>query len=205
MIQEVELPADDVTDTVEGELEETEQYKPLPALRAMMQQLAIEASLDANDVATDFVMELMESILNAESAEDIFAAQKSGMMSGKDFAGRPFYLTSDNIQVRRTAFTETKGVPFYFMLKVTEIATGDEIVVNCGGQTFLAAMQGLRNIDYFDATEEFPLGRSIVLVSHSSPAGAYLTLAPYRIPTPAVPPYQKAAAGTQAAAKRRAK
>jgi hypothetical protein len=168
-------------DVVEGTLEET--GKDLPMLRSMMQQLAMEAELDASDLSTDFVMELMEGILNAGSAEEIFAAQETGMMSGKDFAGRPFYLSSDNIQVRRTSF-EGKGLPFYFMLKVVEVATGEEVVVNCGGQTFLAALQGLRNIDYFDATEENPMGRAISLVSHASPAGAYLTIAPYRVPAP---------------------
>lgn len=172
------------TDVAEGELEEIDDEKPLPALRAMIRQLSIEAALDASDISTDFVMELMEQILNSNSAEEIFASQESGMKSGKDFCGRPFYLASQNIQVRRTTFTEAKGVPYYFVMKVVEVATGEEVVLNCGGQTFLAVMQGLRNIDYFDVTEEFPYGRAISLISNASPAGAYLTVAPYRVPEP---------------------
>jgi len=182
MSQDLANPGDVVT----GTLEETENQKDLPMVRRMLQQLAMEASVDSTDLADDFVMQLLEGILNAESAEEIFEAQSNGMVSGKDFAGRPFYLSSDNIQVKKTAFTDGQGLPFYFILKVIAIDTGDEVILNCGGKTFMAVLQGLRNIDYFDVTDEYPMGRSIVLQSHNAPAGAYLTVAPYRVPAPPV-------------------
>jgi hypothetical protein len=169
-------------DVVTGTLEETGDQKDLPMVRRMMQKLAMEASVDSADLADDFVMQLLEGILNAESVEEIFESQSNGMVSGKDFAGRPFYLSSENIQVKRTAFTDGAGLPFYFILKVITIDTGEEIILSCGGKTFMAALEALRNLDYFDVTEEYPLGRSIVLQSHNAPAGAYLTIAPYRVP-----------------------
>jgi hypothetical protein len=136
-------------------------------------------SLEAQETekSDDFVMDLMETILSADTFDDIFAAQDAGMLSGKDFCNRPFYLSADGVSYKRS--TKEGGLPFYAMLNVTEVATGETVTINCGGKTFLAVLHALLAKGYFDASEENPLGRAVVLIGTESENGAYLSLRPY--------------------------
>lgn len=153
-----------------------------PNLAFMLQSQKLEAEFAANNNRSDsFVYDLMEKILAAQTAEEIFAAQDSGMVSGKDFAGRAFYLKADDITIVQSTITEGEGLPFYAVLKVTEISTGEEYVLNCGGKTFMAVLEGLRKIDYFDVTEETPNGAALVIIATPSPKGAYLSLKPFKM------------------------
>jgi len=170
-------PVEETDKTNDGELVQEKDY---PALRHMMQILTMEAESAPDDNADEFVMSLMEKILSATTPEEIFAAQDSGMRSGQDFAGRPFYLAAQDISIRRSSIQEG-GLPFYAMVKVTEIATGEEHVLNCGGKTFMSTLHGLRQIDYFNVTDEFPFGRSMTIIATPSPKGAYLSLKPFRM------------------------
>lgn len=157
--------------------------KDHPEVRKMVQLLALEAET-SKDSGNDFVFGLMDEILSAESEEDIFAAQDKGLMSGQDFSNNPFYLAEDNILIKRSTIVGGDGLPFYAMMTVTEIATGEERALNCGGKTFMAVLHALRQIGYFNVTEENPLGRSVVIISTPSPAGAYLSLKPYKVAVP---------------------
>ena len=177
-----EKAVDATPEPVTGELDVTDVSPNHLLLRTMLRQQSIEASLvETNGANADFVFDLMEKILAAETAEEIFAAQDSGMLSGKDFAGRPFYLTADNISILKSTITEGDGLPFYSVLKVVEIATGEEFVVNCGGKTFMTVLHGLRRINYFNVTDEQPNGASVVILATPSPKGAYLSLKPYKM------------------------
>lgn len=174
------VPADTTSDTVattepvEGTLVPSNAY---PKLRQMLDILRLESA--QSNRGSEFVMEIMERILAAESFEQIFAEQESGMVSGKDFAGRPFLLHGDNIEVMPSRF---ESLPFYFLLKVTALDTGEEVVLNCGGMTFVATLHGLRQNGYFE-NPEYPDGRTLVLSATPSPQGAYLSLRPYVVKT----------------------
>jgi len=149
-----------------------------PKLRAMVIALANEVR--AADTSNDeFVMGLLERILSAETPEDIFAAQENaGSMAGKDFTMRPFLLKEEDILYR--ASNLEKGFPFYALLKVTELQTGEEVMLNCGGKTFMAVLYGLRESGYFSAEKGgTPEGRGFMLKETASGEGAYLSLLPF--------------------------
>lgn len=139
---------------------------------------SIAAQIAATPPSADFVLGIMEDILSADTFEDIFAAQeKGGMVAGKDFANRPFYLTGDGIQYQKSKY---KAVPFYAMLRVTEYASGEEIILNCGGKTFLAVLVALQERGYFTAEKDCPPeGRAMYLRATESGEGAYLSLMPH--------------------------
>jgi hypothetical protein len=155
--------------------------KDYPALTNMLTIMKMEAASNEGNPTDEFVMDLMEQILSAESPEAVFAAQETGMVSGKDFANRPFYLTSGGISYQRSTIEGGSGLPFYALLRVTTIDTGEEVTLNCGGKTFLACLHALNRLDYFQASKEFPNGRAVVILSKPSPAGAYLLLAPFNL------------------------
>jgi hypothetical protein len=155
------------------------------ALSLMVRELANEATAaEANGTGDEFVMDLMERILNADTADAVFDAQESSMVSGKDFSSRPFVIASaDDIEWRRSTQVNTDGggFPLYAVMRVTEIATGDEVMLNCGGKTFVTVLYALIKRDYFNAALH-PAGRSLVIVAVPSPAGAYLKLQPFKRP-----------------------
>lgn len=139
---------------------------------------SIAAEVATSPPSDDFVLGIMEDILSAETFEEIFAAQeKGGMTSGKDFANRPFFLQGSDIQWQKSRH---KAVPFYALMKVTDFASGEEIMLNCGGKTFVCVLRGLQMAGYF--TEEKgcpPEGRSLYLRATETGEGAYLSLMPH--------------------------
>jgi hypothetical protein len=150
-----------------------------PRLRSMVVALGNEvlASPAEDD---SFVMDLLEQILTAETFDDIFAAQESGgSVAGKDFTMRPFLLKGEDIVIRKSALDT--GFPFYALLNVTELQTGNTVALNCGGKTFMSVLYGLRERGYF--TEEHdcpPEGRCFMLkATETSDARAYLSLLPF--------------------------
>jgi hypothetical protein len=153
-------------------------------LRQLVRVLDIEAGLPDNNNSDEFVYDVMESILNAENAEEAFNAQEAGTLSGKDFVNTPFYLRSDDVTwLRSRQFDNTggkvSGFPFYAMLTVREVATGDEQVVSCGGMTFVAVLRKLQEVGYLDKNAE---GASLVLTAKATASGnAILFLKPYNV------------------------
>lgn len=165
-------------DTATGTLMQMPEANSFPAMRQFFQVMELESEAPG-DMTEDFMLDLMEQILAAETEEEIFAAQSTGMIAGKDFTNRPFWLRGDDIQIRKTTYRQG-GLPWYAVMKVTEVATNDEFVLNCGGKTFMAVLQALRNKGYFD-NPDFPHGRSLSLVGHEAQNGTYLTLMPFVI------------------------
>jgi hypothetical protein len=160
-----------------------------PRLAEMMKSIHLAASFDTSPGGNDFVMDLMEQILRATSEDEIFELQESGMVAGKDFAGRPFLIKAEDIQWKNAGQTyiDQGAFPYYAIFKVTTMDTAEEVVVNCGGKTFVATIWALMNNNDGDALspERFPDGRPLVIKANPSPNGAYLTVAPVRMPQPA--------------------
>jgi hypothetical protein len=156
----------------------------------MLQTLQARVSL-ADDFASDeFVMDLMERILAADDPDAIFDAQESGMISGKDYANRPFVIPNmDSIDFRPStqANTDQNGFPFYAIIQAVEINTGENVTLNCGGKTFMAVLWSLYTLNdrkgktgnWFD---EDSSGRAFTIISTASPSGAYLSLKPFKRP-----------------------
>jgi hypothetical protein len=155
------------------------------ALRLMVRELARITEEDGGD-SNDFIMGLMDKILSAGSEEEIFASAESGMVAGKDFAGRPFYLRREDISWKKASqgFIDGGAFPFYAIFTVTEIVTGQEATLDTGGKSLVAQLFALYNTpndrikdDLLDPVK-YPNGRPLVIMSHESDAGAYITLRP---------------------------
>lgn len=176
-------------DTVATEVSTQDLADVFPHLTAMIR--AMEArTVFQEATGADFVKQIMEGILSAESFDDVFDAQTSGMTSGKDMDSRPFYIRSvEDIEWKKSALNAGNAdrFPYYAMVKATEIATGEEVIFNCGGATFVPTLwrlsEGRNGVSYFEEDEnKYPNGRALVIQSVPSPAGAYLLLKPYKVP-----------------------
>ena len=175
-------------DTVATEVSTQDLEDEFPHLTRMIRALEARV-LFQQSVGVDFVREIMERILSAESFDDVFEAQSSGMTSGKDMDARPFYVKSiEDIEWRTSNLNlnDPQRFPYFSVVKATEIATGEQVIFNCGGKTFVPTLwrlcEGRNGVSYFEEDEEYPHGRALVIQSVPSPAGAYLLLKPYKVP-----------------------
>ena len=149
-------------------------------IRAMDARVKLDESLGGGN---DFVHDVMESILSATNWDDIFAAQESGNMpSGQDFVHIPFLISdrSNMDLVRSTKGTGSNAFPFYYRLRVVELNTGAEQTIACGGKTFVTTLWALTERGFFD--DQPSEGRALVIIPVPSPAGAYLTVKPFKRP-----------------------
>lgn len=163
------------------------QRSDFPALAQAIVEIGTEAQnnqMFTTDQNRDFVHGVLENILNAESWDDIFEAQDSGMQSGKDFVGIPFLIASAaDIEWR----TSTKGdtsqgaFPYFAVITATELQTGEPVTFGCGATTFCVALHQLKKRGYFDDQPEE--GRALVIQEHPTDEGrSYLTIRPYKQP-----------------------
>ena len=156
-----------------------------PHLAGMMDDLNSRAIVREESGAS-VVVQIMEGILSADTFEDLFRAQEAGTVAGKNYINRPFILRPENVEWRRSrdVFIEQGGFPFFFFARVTDLETGDDIVVNCGGQTVVAMMYKLTSTArYWEGHEE--TGRAFTLRSNAAQESdfEYLTIHPYQIVT----------------------
>lgn len=148
-----------------------------PGIKTMVQRLEIESSIETNDdgLGTD-VASILESILAAGSVEDVFKAQELGTIASKDFLMRPFNLRSEDITWRRS----TQGTfPFYALMRVTDLETGEQVTLNGGGITFVGIIYSLQNKGALDGD-----GMDLMLWEKSTQSGNSVVLVKPVVPAP---------------------
>jgi hypothetical protein len=142
--------------------------------------IALGNEVQANGPSDNsFVLGLLEQILAADGFDEIFAAQESGgSTSGQDFTMVPFLLKGEDVQFMQSRMGD---FPFYALLTVTELQSGEQRAVNCGGQTFVTVLYGLREKGYFTTEKGCPEeGRSLMIkATPTSEEKAYLSLLPF--------------------------
>jgi hypothetical protein len=175
--------------------------KIYPGIIACLQGIALEAT--AVESSDDYSMEIMEKIWNAATEDDVFAAQEPDSTAGKDFLDRPFFLQEAAIKWRMSTVAGEQGLPFYAVFKAVEIATNEEVQINCGGKSFVAALRRLQLIDRDPATPAdkrpfssyAPPGRPLRFKGKTTAGGTtVLLLMPFVLPQQAKPGKSKGAA-----------
>lgn len=165
-----------------------------PEIASLLRELSMEATNVEN--VDDFAMTIMTNILSAETEEDIFGAQDEGMTSGKDYLNTPFRLDMGGISWRASSedYITEGGFPFYAIMNVTEIESGEEFALNCGGKSFVAVLRALQRREMRGdlSFEDKPFarfaadgGRPFEIHGKKSGRGTVLILRPYKIIVPA--------------------
>lgn len=147
-------------------------------IAAFARAVELESTMDNGGAVRD----IMEQILSAESIEDVFAAADAGTISGKDMADVPFFLRKDDIEwkMSASAYRENGQFPFYTLLRVGDLETGEKKVVSCGGSTFVTTIWRLIQIGAFEKFDD----RGMPLVIKAKPTGLGAVLIPqlYKLP-----------------------
>lgn len=115
----------------------------------MLQEVMLEVTMD--DSGSTAAFDIMEQVLAGGDMEAIFAAANAGTTSGKDYVDKPHYLRKEDIQWKlSTVGMKAEGFPFYILAKVTDMETGERLVINCGGLTYCGTIYALSKIGAFD-------------------------------------------------------
>jgi hypothetical protein len=120
-----------------------------PEVITLLRKLNLNAGTETNTAQ----FAIMAGIQQATTLDEIFAAANAGIVSGEDFTNRPFLLRSDGFEWKRAArqFIQDGGFPFYCLLRVTEISTGEVVTLGCGGWSFVATVDALDKGGYLEA------------------------------------------------------
>lgn len=153
-----------------------------PAVQNMLDKLRLESTMgdDADVFATQD--SIAEAILTAATEDEIFAAADAGTTATKDYVGKAFLLHPDNITVRvSTLRTEEGGIAgtgYYLLLRVKDLESGTDKVLNTGAQSLIATVMALRDGGHMD--KYGPEGMPLIIGSKGAANGDVLILKPFK-------------------------
>lgn len=156
-------------------------------VRELCSRLQLEVETFADNGA-EISMQIMDRILSAaegngtpeEIAAAIFEANSAGSVAGQDYVGKPFRLREDGISVRASGdeYTEQGAFPFFLLLNATDLESGKDIVLNCGGRNIVASLIAFRDAGVL-AHYEKDGGMPLVFNEKAASVGKVLFLQPY--------------------------
>lgn len=146
-------------------------------IKELLARLDAVADMDTLSAQLD----IMAAILTAESEEAVFAAANAGTLSGQDYAGRPFLILDYSIKRSSPQFTSQGGFPFYYLIRGQDLTDGKDIVLSCGGYTFVSVMDALDRLGSLST----PGGYAMVLESRTMKGSGYDVLIPHKYNPPA--------------------
>lgn len=152
--------------------------KATPKMQEVAHNIETHATIDVGEI-DPAILQIMENILGADTEDAIFAAANAGTTATKNFLDRPFLLRGSGIQWKASAeiYQSGKGFPWYTLLKVVDLQTGEELTLNGGGWTFAFCIYRLQEINAFANHE--PDGMPIVLRGKAASSG-YTVVLPFR-------------------------
>lgn len=147
---------------------ETKEFK---AVAALMNRLSIETDLDPVEANKGDILAIMENILTAETPEELWDAQEAGGLSSKEFINRPFTLLTEDVVWKKSTIVGPTTFPYYAMVTVTDVGTGERLVVNGGGFSFVSVLSKLQEFDMLNDKHAYQLvekgtssGNTVILV-----------------------------------------
>ena len=119
----------------------------LPQIRLLLSRLNFSAAEQGDNRNTSLA--IMDSILAAETEEELFERQEAGLISSKDYTLRPFRLLPEAITWKPSAqgFIDQGGFPFYAILRVTDMETGDTVAVDSSAPSVISVLDKMLQWD----------------------------------------------------------
>lgn len=121
----------------------------------MTRSLSALAEVQQDIGTQDFVWQIMASVVESESIEDMFAAMEIGLKSSKDFLDTPFELSADGISWRKSTVAGDNGYPYYAVLDIFNLTTGEKETIAAGGMTTVAAIYKMQTAGWLNEPRGF--------------------------------------------------
>lgn len=150
-----------------------------PVVQNLLDKLRLESSM-GDDGAFVTQDSIAEKILQAATEDEIFAAADAGTVATKNFVGRPFRLSKDAITVRVSTRDDIEGgMGYYLLLRVTDLQTDEEVILNTGAQSLVTTIIKLRDDGHFDKYEKDG-GYPFIIKTKPAGNGDVLILQPFK-------------------------
>lgn len=95
----------------------------------------------------------LSDIMSAPSFEDINKlAEESGTSASKNLVGRTFEIRDFALRESFDAYRENSALQKYALVQATDVSTGEEIIMDGGGDTFVAQLVSMRDLYGFPYT-----------------------------------------------------
>ena len=141
------------------------------ALAAGINAVVVESGYgDNND---EFVFEIMQGITEAETVEDVFAAQETGLISSKDFLDIPLTLDRTGVAWRKSDEKYDSAFPFFCMLTVVDLHDGETKTITAGGSSTVAVIRKLETMGHLDEP------RALIFRGKEASGGTVVMVKPY--------------------------
>ena len=138
--------AKEVEKTQSAEVEEMRPHQQ------MMRELAGMAELEAGD-SFDIAAQVIDSIAEAQTAEEIFAANESGPKSAEDYLGQRIGLL--DVRYRKSAERFRQGTLGVFAVLDAVDEGGEKILISVGAPNVVASVRRLQRLGLIDPGTPF--------------------------------------------------
>lgn len=131
---------------------------PLEVFAARRAAIDAEAAMSGNSLE-DFIQAKIGAILTADSFEQINALMtQTGLTAARDLIGRTFeildFATKESAQAYRNAANPEKfsALEKFAIVKGVDVSTGEEFIIDGGGDQFVAGIVAMRDLYDFPFT-----------------------------------------------------
>jgi len=114
-----------------------------------MSKLALEADVTTTDDSSlkQWIEEKLVAMLNADDFEAINAiATESATTASKTLVGRTFEVRDFALRESFDAFRENSALKKYVLIQAVDASTGEEFIIDGGGDTFVAGLKRMRDL-----------------------------------------------------------
>ena len=119
-----------------------------PGIEHHLSRLEIEASLNTQDRGSleEWMNEKLSAILEASTVEDINRlANDSGLTASKTLGGRTFEIQDFALMESADAYRENSILKKFVVIRAVDTSTGEELLIDGGGDTFVAQLVAMRD------------------------------------------------------------
>lgn len=141
-----------------------------PGFETVLDRLEAEAGLSKTERGSleEWIKGKLTAIIQADSIAEINAlATDSGLTASKNAVGRTFEIKDFVLQESADAFRDNSVFKKFVIIQAVDTATGEELLIDGGGDTFVAQLISMR--DHFG----FPF-RGTILAKQTGSGNEFL-------------------------------
>lgn len=126
---------------------------PLNVFAERKTALDIEKSVTDRTALDEWIQGKLGAILSAESFDQInMLMTETGLTAAKTLIGRTFEITDFAARESADEYRENSQLQTYLLVKATDTSTGEEFVIDGGGDQFVSGLIRMRDLYGFPFT-----------------------------------------------------
>lgn len=126
---------------------------PIDVFRAKRDAIDLETTMTDNDSLSEWIQGKLGKIMTAGNFEQInMLMTETGLTPAKSLVGRTFEIRDFAARESSDEFRDGSQLQKYLLVKAVDVTTGEEFVVDGGGDQFVAGLFAMRDLYGFPFT-----------------------------------------------------